>query len=170
MQTIPAFQVLNIKPSAKKYAMCDSSKELGFSDIAVCQHKIVRLDPAARELEVSMEPLSSAAAWSMLTASGLQSCYSWSAKTGSLTAVLADHLIQDVPSHLDLQSPQSCVAALYLAQAVPSTTNFVALHRFEDQQKDALAFLLDKRQVQESESLCQFTWDGVSNLRLTQVL
>ena len=91
-----AFQVLNIKPAARKYALCDTSKELAATDVAVSQHRILKLDTVEKELEVSMEPVSDMRAWSrVLTPRALRSCYAWNCKAGSLTVVLPDSLIED---------------------------------------------------------------------------
>ena len=166
-----AFQVLNIKPSAKKYALCDTGKELQVTDIAVSQHRVLNLDTVAKELEVSMEPGSDSKAWSrMLTARALSSCYAWSAKTGSLTAALQESLAADVASEELLQHIRRCVSMLYLARAVPNTTNYVPANTLQESFNDALDFLLSKGCVLRSDGLCQLTSRGLEALQLTQVL
>ncbi|CAE7361460.1 unnamed protein product [Symbiodinium sp. CCMP2592] len=166
-----AFQVLNIQPSAKKYALCDTGKELQVTDIAVSQHRILQLDTAARELEVSMEPVSDSKAWSrMLTARALSSCYAWSAKTGSLTASLQESLAAHVASEELLQQIRACVSMLYLARAVPNTTNYIPATTLQGHLNDGLDFLLSKNCVLVSNDLCQLTSQGLEALQLTQVL
>ena len=156
---------MNIKPSAKKLAHCDTSKELKAGDVAVVQYRVVRLDPVSKELEVSMEPLCSAAAWSrVLSPALLQTCYTWQIKKGSLTAVLPDSSMQEVPDM------QHCVCKFYLDRAVPGTTNYVAMSQVADSVRGAVDVLVEKGYIRQSEGLCQLTSDGVRALQLTQVL
>ena len=165
-----AFQVLNIKPAAKKYALCDTSKQLRAADVAVCQHAILRLDPGSRELEVAAEPMVGAAAWSRcLNEKALESCYAWQSRPGSLSVVFSSGLSGDVED-VDEQWLNSCVLSLYLEQAVPGSSNYLPAEDLEANLADALAILCDKGYVQQHEGLCQLTARGVAALKVTQVL